>query len=188
MKANSAYSSVLGGWVAAIALVLLSCTAFAEQAPISPADYRLGPGDTIRVLVFGEDNLTVQVTVPESGTFTYPFLGQISATGKSLKSLEEHIEAGLTGDYLIDPKVTVSIVTYRNIYVSGEVNRPGGFPFQPGLTVQKAIALAQGFTPRASRKSIYVISESNGNDKEREVSLNTPIRPGDIITVGQSFF
>lgn len=190
MKAKPAYTRGLDGLAAIVVILFWSFTALAVQAQDAPppADYQLGPGDTIRVLVFGEDDLTVQVTIQESGAFTYPFLNQVSAAGITPKALEKKIEEGLRGDYLIDPKVTVSIVAYRNIYVSGEVNRPGGFPYQPGLTVQKAIALAQGFTPRASRKSITISSEQDKGGAERKVDLSTPVRPGDIITVGQSFF
>lgn len=158
------------------------------QVGAEMSGYILGAGDTIRIQVYGEPDLDVQTQLGDTGVLSYPFLGEIKLMGMTVGKLESVITQGLTGDYLIDPKVTVTILQYRNIYVNGEVVRPGGFTFQPGLTVRKAISLAGGFTERASKGNIYVISEKDSSQMPKKVGLNTVINPGDIITIEQSFF
>lgn len=159
---------------------------FAEELNLSR--YKLSSGDLIKIQVYGEPDLTVDVTLNDSGTLTYPFLGEVSVDGVTARELKKIITRGLLGDYLIDPKVTVRIMQYRNFYVNGEVMRPGGFPYQPSLTVRKAISLAGGFTERASKSKLYVIDEADKQQKPKKVSLNYPISPGDIVTVEQSLF
>ena len=102
--------------------------------------------------------------------------------------LRDAIIAGLKPDFLIDPRVSVSIVRYRPFFVNGQVNRPGGVDFQPGLTMRKAISLAGGFTERANKKEVLLISDADPSRKEVAVNLDYQVQPGDIITVQQSFF
>ncbi|EDY85640.1 periplasmic protein involved in polysaccharide export [gamma proteobacterium HTCC5015] len=149
--------------------------------------YQLAAGDLIRVHVFGEEELSTEVRLTDAGTFSYPFLGEVNAQGMTISRLQELLTAGLKGDFLVDPEVTVSIVEYRNFFVNGEVEQPGGYPFQPGLTIRKAIALAGGFTERASRKKVLVIHDSGPTD-EVVSGLSETVLPGDIITVDDSFF
>ncbi len=155
----------------------------------SISDYRLGSGDAIKISVYEEPELGMEVRLSDAGTVSYPFLGEISVAGLTAGQLEERIIKGLKGDYLVDPKVTVSVAEYRQFYINGEVTRPGGFPFLPGLTLRKAIALAGGFTERASRNKIFVIrDDSRGSEKGRLIGLEEELAPGDIITIEQSFF
>lgn len=149
--------------------------------------YELAAGDLIRVHVFGEEELTTEVRLTDAGTFSYPFLGEVNARGVTISRLQERLTTGLKGDFLVDPEVTVSIVEYRNFFVNGEVEKPGGYPFQPGLTIRKAVALAGGFTERASRRKVLVIHDS-GPTEEVESGLAETVLPGDIITVDDSFF
>lgn len=154
----------------------------------SMSAYVLGPGDTIRIQVYGEPDLDVQTQVSDTGILAYPFLGDVRINGMTVGQLHAAITDGLKGDYLLNPKVTVSIFQYRNFYVNGEVARPGGFAFQPGLTVRKAVSLAGGFTDRASRGGIYIITEKDPQQMQKKVGLNASVHPGDIITIEQSFF
>ena len=101
--------------------------------------------------------------------------------------LEKYINLRLKEGYFIDPRVSVSIKEYRKFFVSGEVKSPGGFSFEPGLTLEKAVALAGGFTQRASKKGIMVTREERGSAVERELALNDSVLPGDIITVKRKF-
>jgi len=94
----------------------------------------------------------------------------------------------LKGDYLVDPSVNVSVVEYRPFYINGEVKTPGGYPYQPGLTLRKAVALAGGFKERASKTKISLLSERALDGKQRQVGIDEVLNPGDIITVEQSFF
>ncbi|MDA9558069.1 polysaccharide export protein [Vibrio sp.] len=152
--------------------------------------YKLGAGDTIQVSVYGEKELSISsLYIPTNGTFDYPYLGKMTAINKTSAQLQKEIEAGLTGAYLIEPQVRVNIVSFRNIYINGEVKKPGGYPYQPGLTVEKAIALAGGFTERAARKDIELSSGSETGEAGRsEVELSNEISAGDVIFVDDSFF
>lgn len=147
------------------------------------AEYRLGSGDIVRVVVYGEDDLTTETQLTDMGTLTFPLLGQISVKGLTPTQVRENITEGLLDGYLVDPRVSVMIMQYRSFYINGQVNRPGAFDFQPGLTVRKAVSLAQGFTNKGSGKNIYIISDSDPRQKQRRASLNSSITPGDIITV-----
>ena len=127
------------------------------------------------------------------GHISYPFLGDLKVAGLTVKQFEERIVSGLKGPYLIEPSVTVSMIEYRPFYVNGEVKRPGSYAFQPGLTVDRAISIAGGFTDRASRNKIFVERKKVDSDSESKVSKisvkpQDSIVPGDVITVEQSFF
>ncbi len=178
--------------LALAALVLLSTLFFTLNASAQGtglSEYTLGSGDVIRISVFGEEDLTIdEVQLSDAGTLSYPFLGELQLLGLTVGELQTKITQGLLGDYLIDPKVSVTILQYRQFYINGEVEKPGGFPFQPGLTVRKAVSLAEGFTERAAKKNIFIISDNDPTQTPRRVDLNAPVTPGDSITVEQSFF
>lgn len=151
--------------------------------------YRLGAGDLLSVQVFGEPDLSFsEIRLTDAGTFSYPFLGEVRAKGLTGAEVESTIKASLLGDYLIDPKVTVRILEYRPFFVNGEVKKPGGYPFTPGLTLRKAIAIAGGFTERASRSKFYIIRDNDSKRKPIRSELDSNIYPGDIVTVDESFF
>jgi len=150
--------------------------------------YKLGPGDRIIIDVFGEDDLSMEVMLNDNGVLNYPFLGELSVGGLSLGELERMITSGLKGPYLVNPDVSVSIKQYRNVYLNGEVQRPGGYPYQPGLTVEKAVVLAGGFTERASRNKIDVKRSGDPTAEPRRIRMTDLVNPGDVITVHQSFF
>lgn len=150
--------------------------------------YRLGVGDRLSISVLGEQDLTVELVVNDTGAINYPFLGEMKVAGSTITALREQIVSGLKPDYLLDPRVTVQVLQYRNFFVNGEVQRPGGFPWQPGMTVRKAAALAGGFTPRASRSRLLVIRDADSSRQPVQVDLDSLVEPGDIITIDQSFF
>lgn len=151
-------------------------------------EYSLGPGDKITIQVFGEPDLSVETLVGDSGTVSYPFLGEIKVKGKSVLQIEDDITQRLKGNYLIDPEVTVSIVSYRQFYVNGHIKRPGGYPFQPRMTVRKAISLAGGFEERANKGSLRVVHADEIDSKSESIELDDYVKPGDIIIVKRSFF
>lgn len=152
--------------------------------------YLLGAGDVISINVYGEPDLSFQrVRLTDAGTFSYPFFKELSANGKTPAQVERYLVQLLEGDYLIEPRISVSIVEYRDFYMNGEVRSPGGYPFKPGLTLRKAIALAGGYTPRAAKTKIHVVRKVDGVRKKlRFKSVDAQVMPGDIITVEQSFF
>jgi polysaccharide export outer membrane protein len=153
------------------------------------SSYLLGPGDRIQVQVFGEPDLTMEIRISGTGAIVYPLLGEIRVQGMTASALQRLITQQLRGPYLVDPLVTVTILEYRPIYMTGQVTKPGGYPFTPGLTVRKAISLAGGFAERANRDRITVVREEDEKkEQHRPIGLDDRVLPGDIITVERSFF
>jgi polysaccharide export outer membrane protein len=167
------------------------------QAVIEPknpeeilSSYRLGKGDLISIKVFGEEDFSVTTHLSKEGTISYPFLGELTLSGLTVKEAEKQISRGLRGDYLVNPKVTLTVLEYRKLFVNGEVKSPGGYTFVPGMTVNKAISLAGGFTESASREEIFIIREGNPSASPSLADLKTYVGPGDIIIIKeyQKFF
>lgn len=152
-------------------------------------DYALAPGDLISVEVFGEPELSKEYTVGESGKIAFPLIGEVSVLNLKTKEVEGLLSQKLQSGFLVNPRVNVTIRTYRSVYINGQVKTPNGYPFVPGMTVRKLISIAGGFTERASKSRIYVISEVAGTSTNpRKVKLDAEVRPGDIISVEESFF
>jgi protein involved in polysaccharide export with SLBB domain len=151
------------------------------------AEYRLSTGDTVRIDVFGEPDLSLTARIDDQGSIAYPLLGDLRVEGLTSSGLERLVTERLKGPYLVDPKVSVSIEEYREFYVMGQVNRPGGYPYSPGLTVRKAISVAGGFTDLAARRKLFVVTERSP-EQERRVTPQTTIGPGDTLIVKESFF
>ena len=159
------------------------------SVPAELSSYKLGVGDVITVQVVGEDELKREkVRLSDAGTLSFAYLGEIRVRGLTVGELEDFITKGLKVRYLLNPQVNVTINEYRNFFVNGLVDKPGGYPFTPGLTVRKAISIAGGFKERASKEKINVIREEDTKGLSQRVSLDAPVRPGDIITVEESFF
>jgi polysaccharide export outer membrane protein len=151
--------------------------------------YQLSSGDIIKINVFGEPDLSFEeIRLTDAGTFSYPFLGEVDAKGKTPSQIQRLITAELKNGYLIDPRVSVSVLTYREFFISGEVKQPGGYPYQPGLTLERAIALAGGLTERASTKRITLTRGVGDERAVEKASLDTQVLPGDTITIDQGFF
>ena len=170
-------------------LTLLPSIGKAQQRDDLLSRYRLGSGDVISIYVLGEDDLKREkVRLTDAGTIQYPVLGEIRIMGLTMGELEQKITSGLKGRYLVNPRVMVNIDEYRPFFINGEVYRPGGYPYVPGLTVLKAVSLAGGFKDRASKSKIYVIRDGDSNQERKKVELDTRIFPGDILTIEESFF
>jgi len=124
-------------------------------------EYILGPGDKIVIKVHGQDDLTVESFLGNNGVINYPFLGEIKVTGLTISQIENLVSRGLKGDYLINPSVYAQVLEYRPFYIHGEVKEPGAYPYNPGMSVNQAIALAGGLTERASEEKIYLYRKIN---------------------------
>ena len=174
--------------VAVLAFAFATAAAALAQSD-SISNYRLGSGDVITIQVLGEDDLKREkIRLSDAATISYPILGEIKLFGKTIAELETLIRDGLKGRYLVNPQVTVTIVEYRNFFINGQVEKPGGYPFIPGLTVRKAVSLAGGFKERASKEKIFVIRDDDRSQTPKRVDQNAAVNPGDIITVEESFF
>lgn len=177
------------------ACMLSSCAtpgAASQDAPTEVKNanaYTLGPSDVIKLTVYGEDNLTGQYTVDRRGMVTIPLVGDVPAQDLSKEQLQVKItEIMVRGGYLKNPRVTVDIVSMRPFYILGEVKNPGSYTWQPTLDVFKAIATAGGYTPRAAQGRI-LIDRGIAQDKQRyNATEDTPVLPGDSITVRERIF
>lgn len=153
------------------------------------SNYRLGPGDLLTVRVLGEEELSREkIRLSDTGTLSLPGAGEIVALGKTTGEVERLTIERLKGRILVNPQVSVFIEEYRPFFINGMVEKPGGYPFQPGLTVRKAAALAGGFKERASMRKIFLIREGDRTQQTVNVDLNAMVLPGDIVTVEESFF
>ena len=151
--------------------------------------YRLGSGDVVSIRVLGEEDLKREkIRLSDAGTISFPIIGEIRVLGKRVAELEALIADGLRGKYLLNPVVSVTIEEYRPFFVNGQVEKSGAYPYQPGLTIRKAVSLAGGFKERASKEKIFVIREDDKTQTPVKVDQSSLVSPGDIITVEESFF
>lgn len=151
-------------------------------------EYKLGAGDKIRVITFGEEDLSGEFELDGKGVFSLPLVGQINAKGMTLRELESKIADRLRGGYLRDPRVSVEVMNYRPFYIHGEVKKAGEYPYKNGLTVENAVATAGGYTYRA--RTSYVFIRHAGEKEEKRYELGRPVRilPGDNVRVPERFF
>ena len=165
---------------------LLITLALIPSMVLAESQYVLGAGDEISIRVHEEEDLSMSIRLDESGIFDYPYLGTMKASGKTVKRLRDEITSGLLQDILVNPSVNVSIVTYRDFYIDGEVEKPGSYPYQPGLTIKQAITLAGGRTEWASSSKYEILREGRNNSES--ANNNTNVRPGDTVTVLEGLF
>jgi polysaccharide export outer membrane protein len=150
--------------------------------------YRLGPGDKVRVTVFGDDQLSGEFQLDANGTIDMPLIGRVDAQGSTTRELSEAVTQKLSKDYLKNPKVSVEVTEYRPFYILGEVKNPGSYPFVNGMRVMNAIALAGGFTYRAREGHMKINRDIDGKVEELDADQTTVVLPGDVIEVPERFF
>lgn len=184
-----------------IALVAsLFCTACASTIPPSSAlpdpsliraasqEYRLGPGDKVRIAVFGQENLSGEFDVGPQGAIAYPLIGDVPASGRTLTELSATIGESLRDGYVQQPDVRTEIVAYRPFYILGEVNEPGTYAYSAGLTVMSAVATAGGFTYRANSRQVFIRHAGEAVEHRYPVTNSTPIQPGDVVRISERMF
>jgi polysaccharide export outer membrane protein len=161
-------------------------------APAEPgrydAAYHLDAGDKLRVVVYGQEGLTNTYAIDAAGAITMPLIGTVSARGRTPAGLAAEISAKLRSGYIRDPSVAVEIETYRPFFILGEVAAPGQYPYVPNMTVESAVAIAGGFSPRARRDSITLTHTDASGSGRFVVPLGTPLSPGDTVFVGERWF
>ena len=158
-------------------------------APANPyGSYRLDAGDRVRVIVFGQDNLSRVYGIDSNGSISMPLVGQLRARGLTPYQLSLDIAAELTRKYIKDPKVSVEVETYRPFFILGEVNKPGGYPYVNGMTAEAAVAIAEGYTERAKKRMVRLTRRFGGVNSTVMVPTDYPVQPGDTIYVLERFF
>ena len=176
----------------ALALLLAGCGGDADL-PVLPSDrleaYHLGAGDQLRIIVYGAQQLTTTYDVDASGNVAIPLIGDVHAGGLTRTQFAHAIATALVGQQLIrTPSVSIDVVKYRPIYVVGEVEHPGQFPFQPGLTMLSAVALAGGFTYRGVQSDATVVRVTEDQTVRGRVTPETLLLPGDVLTIRERMF
>jgi polysaccharide export outer membrane protein len=168
---------------------LAGCSSTPADCALPPPgdieNYKLGPGDLLRITTFRNPDLTGEFRLDGTGTLAMPLVGNIPAGGKTARELEDAIETALRDQgLLVHPQVSAEVLEYRDFYIIGEVEQPGGYPYVNGITVVNAVALAGGFTYRADQTGITL----ERHEQEYCVEPSTSILPGDVITVSERFF
>ncbi len=154
----------------------------------SNSQYRLGPGDQVRITVFNHPDLSGEFEVDGSGRLSLPLIQYVDANGLAATELEAAIRAKLSPNYLKDPKISVEILSKRPFYILGEVKSPGSYPYVDGLTVLTAIAIAGGYTYRAHKRKVKIVRAKDSSGSEIPTTELTPIYPGDVIKVPERRF
>ncbi|WP_409410949.1 polysaccharide biosynthesis/export family protein [Bradyrhizobium jicamae] len=187
---RSAFAGSPPGYYAtpAAATVMYAGTA----APVSHAGYdsayHLDAGDRLRVVVYGQEGLTNTYAIDAAGSITMPLIGSVPARGRTPAGLAGEITARLRNGFIREPSVAVEIEAYRPFFILGEVAAPGQYPYVPNMTVESAIAIAGGFSPRARRDSVTLTHTDAGGAGRFVVPLGTPMSPGDTVFVGERWF
>jgi protein involved in polysaccharide export with SLBB domain len=159
------------------------------QASQTQYEYRLGVGDKVRVIVFGEESLSGEFLVPGGmGTISFPLVGEVKATGLTVGEFKTELEGALRNGFLKEPRLSIEVLNFRPYYILGEVAKPGEYPYIVGLTVLNAVATASGFTYRADMRKVYIRRANATSETETKLTTTTPVEPGDTIRIGERFF
>ncbi|RYD91442.1 MAG: polysaccharide export protein [Sphingomonadales bacterium] len=162
----------------------------ASTLPQSDAVYRVGTGDVLRVSTYMETDLTNEFTVLPNGKLAFPLTGEVDVAGMTTEEIRLMLEQRLGGGMVKNPKVAVNIAEFRPIYILGEVSKPGRYPFEANMTLQRAVAVAGGYTVRANSRQL--ILHRDGDTVNRRVPLEVKtqftLRPGDTLTVPKRYF
>jgi polysaccharide export outer membrane protein len=161
-------------------------------APVPAAEpaavYSLDSGDRLRIVVFGQDGLSNSYVVDAAGNITMPLIGAVPARGTSTSELARLVGTRLRNGFIREPHVAIEIESYRPFFILGEVTYPGQYPFVPNMTVETAVAIAGGFTPRAYRWDVKVARSQGGQAYRMSVPLTYALRPGDTVTIDERWF
>ncbi|HEY0832553.1 MAG TPA: polysaccharide biosynthesis/export family protein [Azospirillum sp.] len=181
--------SVIG---AAIGAGVSGCAGI--DAPMEPeglamaTDYRLGPGDAVRVIVFGEDQLSGEFRVDGSGQVAMPLIGEVPARDRTTRALEQDISKRLSQGYVKDAKVSVEVLNHRPFFILGEVRNPGQYQYVNGMTALSAIAMAGGFTYRAKEDFILITRGSDPKKGTYKAPITTRVMPDDVVRISERYF
>ena len=171
------------------AVALTACATYGstpvEEAQVS--EYRLGPGDQLRITVFNEAELTGSFQVGSQGSIAYPLVGEVHAAGLTIPEFTTALQDALRA-YIRAPDVSVEVANYRPFFILGEVQRPGTYPYSASLTVLNAVATAGGFTYRANRGRVFIRHATEQEEHEFNLTIATPVLPGDTIRIGERLF
>lgn len=175
----------------AVLKLLLCATLILMQTPINAQQgsaVKLNPGDLVQITVFGHEDLSGEFELDAAGRLSLPLIEDISAVGVTLDELEQLIVEELRPDYLINPRVTAQLLSAQPIYILGEVNSPGSYPYRSGMSVVNAVAVAGGYTYRARVRRVVIRRVVDDVQVELRAEPEMEILPGDVIEVPERYF
>ena len=152
------------------------------------AGYRVGAGDRLSIRVVGEQDITGEYLVDATGVLSLPYVQSVPVAGLNTGQIERLIVQKLRAGYLRDPKVSVQAINLRPFYIMGEVTTGGSFPYQPGITVQNAIAIAGGYGTRADKGVVLLTRRTANGTNTFKVPVTTQVYPGDIVYIRERWF
>ena len=190
------FSANLRAALAALAIACLSLWAVpaaaqtdaGSQPAVAQNVYRLDTGDQVKMTVYGEDDLSGTYTIDGNGNIQLPLIGEVHAGGLSIIDFQAAVAAKLSKGYLVNPRVSAEVANYRPFTILGEVNKPGEYPYENGMSVLNAVALAGGFTYRADEDSVYIRRKGSANEIELPANDKTLVNPGDTVRVSERIF
>jgi protein involved in polysaccharide export with SLBB domain len=150
--------------------------------------YRLGPGDKLRIRVFGEPELSGEFLVDAGGRVDLPLIGDVAAAGAPVAKFQQRVVERFRDGYLRDPKVSIEVLNYRPFFIIGEVRNAGEYDYKSSLTVQDAVAIAGGYTYRANSGTAYIRRAGADEERQFDLSQRVPVHPGDIVRIPERFF
>ncbi len=182
--------------------VALSACARRQPAPVASVEsvqeaageagitdeYRLGPGDKLKVVVFGHQDVSGEFVIDGSGNLSLPLVGQFKAGALTVPGLQESLRQTLNDKYIVNPRVSIEVLNYRPFFILGEVNKPGSYPYVAGIDVTQAVALGGGYTRRARTSSVRITRETGQGRVTLSAQPHTAVLPGDTIEVERRLF
>jgi len=176
--------------IAALTLALAACTTTptAMLPSIDQVQYRIGAGDKLSLTVFREETLSGEFQVNEAGLLSLPLVGDIKASGKTVPEFRDDLTMLLGSEFVRDPRVTVNVASYRPVYVLGEVEQPGEYPYTERMTIYALVAKAGGFTYRANQTVAFIRHENEAEERAYSLTSGGAVMPGDTIRFAQRYF
>lgn len=158
--------------------------------PAADSGYKIGPGDILRISTYAETELTNEFTVLPNGKLAFPLTGEVDVAGLTTEEVRALLEQRLSGGLVRNPRLAVNIAEFRPFYILGEVAKPGRYPFEPNMTLQRAVAVAGGYTVRANSRELILHRDGDSVNRRLPIEVRTQfaVRPGDVLTVPKRYF
>ncbi len=169
-------------------LFVASLAIGSAHAQVETTDYYLGPGDKLNVTVFGHTDLSGEFEIDSSGFISMPLMGQIKAADRTVRDLQEQLEARLDREFIVDPRVSIEVRNFRPFFILGQVTKPGSYPYQSGIDIRQVVAIGGGFTRRAHTDAVLLIRRTSEGKIRYRATLDVPVLPGDTIEVERRLF
>ncbi|MCJ2180020.1 polysaccharide biosynthesis/export family protein [Novosphingobium album (ex Hu et al. 2023)] len=169
--------------------LLMGCAATATR-PLPSVDlveYRLAPGDRLRLDVFREEGFSGEYVINDQGMIGLPQVGDVQAAGKTLAQLRGELTATLRQDYVRNARISLDVVSYRPIYILGEVAKPGEYAYTGGMSVYALVAKAGGFTYRANEHVVWIRHAGEASETAYELTSGASVLPGDTVRIGPRY-